>query len=443
MHGSVRERFAQSRAIPDNSVAPLRRAGQPGEVRAQHGPPGGQYAFLLQAGVSGATLAIAEAEARRCAVATHRVLLSAGFVSQAAYTSALAGRLGVLVAGWDAAFDLETSGDTEDAKIEGLPAHFGGRSYRVLCAEDETPDALHQRVADLQAQGLSVALCSRFLMDAALEAHLRAERLDHAVGSLFRDQPACSAAGPIWIWQVMAAAITVGLIIGGFSILPDATIAALSGIIAVPFLCVTLLRVVALREVIGSPREDMRRQGPIVASLPQTLPLYTVMVPLFREAKVLPGLVQSLQAFVYPRAKLEILLVLEAVDTEMLVAVLAMRLPGNFRTVVVPDGAPQTKPKALNYALQFARGEYVVVYDAEDRPEPDQLLRALTAFERGPPHLGCVQAQLNIYNPRSSWLTRQFTVEYSALFDAILPALARLGLPVPLGGTSNHFRGIM
>jgi len=405
MHGSVRDRLAHGRAVPNTSVAPLRRPGQPSEARAQYRPPGGHYAFLLQAGVSGATLAIAEAEARRCDVATHRVLLSAGFVSQPAYCSALAGWLGVPVLDWEATFGSKAS-DADDAKAPGVTAHSRGRTYRVICAEDETPDVLRQQVAELQKRGLNVAFCSRFRLDAALEAHLRAERLDRAVGSLFRDQPACSAAGPTWIWQVIAAAIAVGLIIGGFSVLPGATIAALSGIIAVPFLCVTLLRVVALREVIGSPREDMRLQGPIVASLPQTLPLYTVMVPLFREAKVLPGLVQSLQALAYPRAKLEILLVLEAVDTEMQVAVLAMRLPGNFRTVIVPDGAPQTKPKALNYALQFARGEYVVVYDAEDRPEPDQLLRALTAFEHGPHQLGCVQAQLNIYNPRSSWLTR-------------------------------------
>jgi glycosyltransferase XagB len=402
MRGSATDRFAQSRAIPGDSVAPARRVGQPAQARPPPGrpPPPSRYAFLLQAGVSAATLAIAEAEARRCGVATHQVLLSAGFVSQTAYTSALAGQLGVSVADWGARFDFETPANADDAK--GVSAHFGGRSYRVLCAEAGTPDVLRKRVADLQARGLDVALSSRFRMDAALEAHLRAERLDYAIGSLFRRQPACSAAGTIWIWQIIAAAIAVGLIIGGFSVLPHATIAALSGIIAVPFLCVTLLRVVALREVIASPRKERRRQRPGIASLPQTLPHYTVMVPLFREARVLPGLVQSLQALVYPRAKLEILLVLEAVDTEMQAAVLAMRLPGNFRTVVVPHGAPQTKPKALNYALQFARGAYVVVYDAEDRPEPDQLLRALAAFERGPPQLGCVQAQLNVYNPRSS-----------------------------------------
>jgi glycosyltransferase XagB len=114
-------------------------------------------------------------------------------------------------------------------------------------------------------------------------------------------------------------------------------------------------------------------------------------------------------------------------------------LPSFMRIVVVPEGDPQTKPRALNYALSLARGDYVVIYDAEDRPEKDQLRRALMEFERHGPKLACVQSCLNIFNPRQSWLTRQFTVEYSALFDCVLPALQWLGIPIPLGGTSNHF----
>jgi cellulose synthase/poly-beta-1,6-N-acetylglucosamine synthase-like glycosyltransferase len=104
----------------------------------------------------------------------------------------------------------------------------------------------------------------------------------------------------------------------------------------------------------------------------------------------------------------------------------------------VPDGEPRTKPRALNFALLHASGDYVVVYDAEDMPEPDQLHRALARLKSAP-RVGCVQARLNIYNSDESWLTRQFTIEYTALFDCILPTLERLGLPVPLGGTSNHF----
>ena len=106
----------------------------------------------------------------------------------------------------------------------------------------------------------------------------------------------------------------------------------------------------------------------------------------------------------------------------------------------MPELHPRTKPKALNYALPLARGDYVVIYDAEDRPERGQLRHALHAFRTGPPNLAAVQARLNLYNASDNWLTRQFTIEYCALFDGLLPALDRLKLPIPLGGTSNHFR---
>ena len=137
---------------------------------------------------------------------------------------------------------------------------------------------------------------------------------------------------------------------------------------------------------------------------------------------------------------MDIKLILEQADRETLDAALALDLPGNVDIIVVPDARPRTKPKALNYALQFARGSLAVIYDAEDRPEPQQLRQAVEAFRFAAPNLACVQAPLNVYNRADNWLTRQFTVEYCSLFDAILPALAARGLPLPLGGTSNHFR---
>ena len=155
---------------------------------------------------------------------------------------------------------------------------------------------------------------------------------------------------------------------------------------------------------------------------------------------MLPSLVQALSRLDWPAAKLDIKLILEAVDRATVAAAATLALPGNVEIVVVPDFGPRTKPKALNYALPLARGEYLVIYDAEDRPERDQLRRAFDAFSSGPPNLATVQARLNIYNPEASWLTRQFTLEYSALFDGLLPTLDRLELPIPLGGTSNHFR---
>ena len=150
----------------------------------------------------------------------------------------------------------------------------------------------------------------------------------------------------------------------------------------------------------------------------------------------------GMAALDYPAAKLEVLLVLEAEDAETRAALDPLDLPGNIRPVVVPDKGPRTKPKALNYALELVRSPYVVVYDAEDIPEPDQLRRALAAFAEGGADIACVQARLGIHNTRQGWLPRQFALEYASLFDAQLPSLQRLGLPIPLGGTSNHFRGI-
>ena len=163
-----------------------------------------------------------------------------------------------------------------------------------------------------------------------------------------------------------------------------------------------------------------------------------MLVPLFREAAIVPDLVAALAALDYPRDRLEIFLILESVDHTTQAAVRSTELPAHMSVLVVPDGEPRTKPRALNYALTFATGDYVVVYDAEDLPEPGQLRLAVAALT-STPRLGCVQARLNIYNSDETWLTRQFTIEYTALFDCLLPTLERLSLPVPLGGTSNHF----
>jgi cellulose synthase/poly-beta-1,6-N-acetylglucosamine synthase-like glycosyltransferase len=115
-------------------------------------------------------------------------------------------------------------------------------------------------------------------------------------------------------------------------------------------------------------------------------------------------------------------------------------LPEHFDVIVVPAGLPQTKPRALNYALEFVRGAHVAVYDAEDIPDPDQLIRAASVFAASEENLACLQAELTFYNPNENWLTRQFTAEYAVLFGLVLPALSAYGLPLPLGGTSNHFR---
>jgi hypothetical protein len=167
------------------------------------------------------------------------------------------------------------------------------------------------------------------------------------------------------------------------------------------------------------------------------LPTYSVLVPLYREAAVVPDLLSHLQALHYPASKLQILILLEADDKESADALAAHAKAPNIEVIIVPPAGPRTKPKALTYALSFAWGDYVVVFDAEDRPEPEQLRKAAAAFHACP-ELGCVQARLQPDNS-GSWLARMFTLEYAAKFEVLLPALASWRVPLPLGGTSNHF----
>ena len=170
------------------------------------------------------------------------------------------------------------------------------------------------------------------------------------------------------------------------------------------------------------------------------LPVFTVLVPMFREAAMLPQLAQALRNLDYPLGKLDIKIVLEAGDEETIEAARRLGLEGVFEIIVVPPSEPQTKPKACNFALRFARGEYLVIYDAEDRPEADQLRKVVATFRRSPPNTACLQCRLNYYNAGENWLTRMFALDYTLWFDQVLPGLERLAVPIPLGGTSNHFR---
>jgi len=164
------------------------------------------------------------------------------------------------------------------------------------------------------------------------------------------------------------------------------------------------------------------------------------LVPAYKEANVVRLLFDNLRSLDYPPDKLDIILLLESDDHETIEAARGSIAPEAATIMLIPDAPPKTKPKACNVGLQFARGEYVVIYDAEDRPEADQLKRALIAFRKGGDDMVCVQAALNYFNRNENFLTRMFTLEYSFWFDYVLPGLDRLRLPIPLGGTSNHFR---
>ncbi|WP_283607229.1 glycosyltransferase family 2 protein [Faecalispora anaeroviscerum] len=170
------------------------------------------------------------------------------------------------------------------------------------------------------------------------------------------------------------------------------------------------------------------------------LPVYTLLIPVYKEKEVLPDLLKRIQNLDYPKYKLDVRILLEENDPETIAVVHAMRLPSYFTPIIVPASKPQTKPKACNYGLLQAKGEYVVIYDAEDRPEPDQLKKAYLAFQQLPEEYVCIQAKLNYFNSRQNLLTRLFTQEYSMWFELLLVGIMQMDIPIPLGGTSNHFK---
>jgi len=262
-----------------------------------------------------------------------------------------------------------------------------------------------------------------------------------AVFDLVECDPTMSARTVLTTGQMIAAYVLLSMVLIGLALSPLETLIGLNIAISIFYLGNFIFKGVLVS--IGGGRSAEADEAVAVearALREEDLPVFTVLVPMFHEAAMLPRLAQALRSLDYPLSKLDIKIVLEASDHETIEAARALGLEGVFEIIIVPQSAPQTKPKACNFALRFARGQYLVVYDAEDRPEPDQLRKVVATFRRSPPNTACLQCRLNYYNAEENWLTRMFTLDYTLWFDQVLPGLERLGMPIPLGGTSNHFR---
>ena len=229
---------------------------------------------------------------------------------------------------------------------------------------------------------------------------------------------------------VLAALLGVPLTIAAPSALIDA--AALWAI-------VTLVLSVGLKALATGLTLAPRPPAPPSTAIAR-LPVVSVMVAMYHEADIAPRLVRRLGRLSYPSDLLDIVLVVEEEDEVTRSALAAAALPPWMRIVVVPDGQIRTKPRALNFALDHCRGSLIGIYDAEDAPEADQINRIVERFHNRDQRVACLQGRLDFYNPHKNWLSRCFTMEYASWFRVILPGLERMGLPVPLGGTTLFFR---
>jgi glycosyltransferase XagB len=250
---------------------------------------------------------------------------------------------------------------------------------------------------------------------------------------------------PVWrLWsaertlagpQIAVASAAIALLGVGIAVSPYRTGALTIGLLTAVFAMTTVLRVAYLLQGYRA----RSRSTPDTALAGHPLPVYTILVPLYQEAEVVPDLLAALDELDYPFDRLEVLLLVEHDDGPTTAACEKHLRPG-WRVVEVPPGGPRTKPNALNVGLPQASGEFLTIYDAEDRPEPAQLRKAVHEFRRIPGQVACLQARLDYYNSEQNLLTKWFTCEYATHFSLYLEGIAELGHAIPLGGTSCHFR---
>lgn len=321
------------------------------------------------------------------------------------------------------------------ARIPALPERDGHGGWRVALAEGEPRPGAEWFRAVLGAGPVAIETWPRQgVIDTFLERHgavLTAE----AVNGLKIMRPNASARHRVTRVQGIAALALLGLAIWSLIEQPFETARVAVIALSTLYVIVGLFRVILFW--IGS---EERARGVQPDAGTTELASITVLVPLYREAHMVGQIVEALRALDYPPRALDIKLVLEADDAATVAAVEELALDARFEIIRVPASHPRMKPKALNVALAFARGEIVSVYDAEDRPDPQQLRSVAAAFASGGRRLAAVQARLLPDNSRAAWLSRLFALEYALWFDYLLPGLARLKLPIPLGGTSNHLR---
>lgn len=407
------------------------------EFAADAAPDGFPEIDCVRATLSPAVARAAERRATRLGVGADRVLIAAGTINEDDYLRSLARQLGVTFERLDgaprSACPVDNDRLIEAACMGLLPLTVDdepfvviaprGVAARRLIAMIEGDPTLVRRFRFTSAERLT-----RFVVRYAGNA-LTA----HACEQLKQTWPMLSAAPPRWRANLAPLAVIAAGIVAAAVLAPAMTAIAFELMLGAMFLAWLVLRLAGVFINVKAPAKALEAAD-------EALPVYSIIAALYREAASVDGLLRAIERLDYPAEKLDVIIAVEADDHETRAAIAARTNRVPVTVIPVAASGPRTKPKALNFALPFARGTFTVIYDAEDRPQPGQLRRVLQAFRAGGDDLACVQARLCIDNTADSWLTRLFTAEYAGQFDVFLPGLAVLGLPLPLGGSSNHFR---
>lgn len=402
-------------------------------------------AFLAHAGLDEHIYAETAKRARRHGAAVDEELVASGVLTEEHLAEAIARTLDLPFARIEPGITILRNGRGEwqsgQRHLKGCGLGFDARLFISPALDDLAGTA--QRIAALGDRRKALCVATRGDIARARADFTQQERADRARLSLAADRNHLSAREVMTAFQAMVATLLVTIVVLAWALLPWFW-NAVHMLCSLTAMVLTTFRLAVLSETPPIEEEPGRPSSPDLHEPLEEidgLPVYSVLVALHREADMAPSIVQAMAALDWPRSKLEVFFVCEASDPETVHAVeRAIAGEPNFSVIATPRSDPLTKPKALNFTLPLARGEFLVLYDAEDRPAPRQLRAAFETFRGAAPDLACVQAPLTIRNARAGWFETLFALEYDVLFKATLPWLAAHNLPIPLGGTSNHFR---
>ena len=368
------------------------------------------------------------------------ILLFMGYITEAELFRQLAnqaeiGRLGA---------EIEISADEQlpyelALKYHAFVVSKREKAYIVAVTNPLKPEEVEE-IQEILHFRIEQVLATKEEMDEYWEIIYKDRQKHESVFDLYDSQPENSAIVTFTSRQLAVGLIIVIITIIGLVLNWRSTLFGINIFFQVIYALMTILKLYIV--IKGERKNTQIRFGRknVEAINELELPIYTLLIPVFKETEVVKKLIKNIEAFDYPHYKLDVRILLEEDDKETIQVVKEMTLPNYFTVIVVPKSTPQTKPKACNYGLIRAKGEYVVIYDAEDRPEPDQLKKAYLAFKQLPEEYVCVQAKLNYFNSTQNFLTKLFTQEYSMWFELLLVGIMQMEIPVPLGGTSNHFK---
>lgn len=368
------------------------------------------------------------------------ILRAHGLASDAAVIAALAEQFGTTVIDTSATQPdprlIDLLGPRRCLQMGCLPWARAGSCTLIACA---SPDRFKDHRAELEAAlgPVTFGIISETQLHQALIGS-RQSTLRLMAETCVKASESCRNWDGPRFSRLMAGAFAILLI--AILLAPLASFLALFGLVVVALLLGSAMKIAAAVTQLRATARKAPKPADNTLRFPTRKPAVSIMVPMFREPNIAPRLVKRLGALDYPRELLDVMLVVEEDDHLTRDALARSALPHWMRVIPVPDSSLRTKPRALNYALNFARGSIVGVYDAEDAPAPDQIHRVIDHFAQAGPDLACIQGVLDYYNPRTNWLSRCFTIEYAAWFRLILPGLEKLGLVVPLGGTTLFFR---